>query len=637
MLDIINYIRESIRIIIQIKAQEEVEKYKAEHEANQSKENEKYAEDYETLLRREEAEIRQHISIEHQFRIQFDNLLEKIDELEDDNYFMSQRIVRKYSYYFIYLILQEKQRKKYEYEFKELKSQLHYINEQKEYYKNNEKNLKNKINSKEKEVNELKSILNTNISIKSQITSLLYDGKDEETSKEIREYEDNRNTLNRKQLRPKSLSKIEKKISSFKNSISRRNMLPNNSNKSYNSNNNSSKFININSKNMNKQKMDYKYKTIANMFVGNSVKRKKNTSTIRINKNMIKPSYHSNYHCIHSLREKKLDKSDSRSSYLRKGNSKSKINIGDELNNSKNKSHLNSNLNKNESDNLTNNKNKILINYNTNIINTNVSIEKLTVKQKMKDIRKAIDEKISEITRNKKTNLRRNISAIFEKSKNIPIFNEKFKTKREPTFRYNRLTNNKINSDKLEAKTNKNYNQNKYNSKMIKQQLQNFTIQHKNKNKKMQKYKAKLKSKSNSMFNIRNSNEETDKNTKKAFSIQAYSYKKKDEKVQLFKNNDYKIIKIRKGNSIVNLNNKIIFEKNANIESSIKTNINHKTILSNKKNKNFKKISLFHEKLLKNNSKSKSKIADSNNHSNKMNSSLVRFMFNKCISNSNIS
>jgi hypothetical protein len=105
MLDIINYIRESIRIIIQIKAQEEVEKYKAEHEANQSKENEKYAEDYETLLRREEAEIRQHISIEHQFRIQFDNLLEKIDELEDDNYFMSQRIVRKYSYYFIYLIL----------------------------------------------------------------------------------------------------------------------------------------------------------------------------------------------------------------------------------------------------------------------------------------------------------------------------------------------------------------------------------------------------------------------------------------------------------------------------------------------------------------------------------------------------
>jgi len=48
-------------------------------------------------LRKEEAEIRQHISIEHQFKLHFENLAEKISELEDDNYILAKKIVsRKY-------------------------------------------------------------------------------------------------------------------------------------------------------------------------------------------------------------------------------------------------------------------------------------------------------------------------------------------------------------------------------------------------------------------------------------------------------------------------------------------------------------------------------------------------------------
>ena len=54
-----------------------------------------------------------------------------------------------------------------------------------------------------------------------------------------------------------------------------------------------------------------------------------------------------------------------------------------------------------------------MINYNTNIINTNVSLDRLTVKQKMKDIRKVIDEKINEITRNKNNKIHRTISKIY--------------------------------------------------------------------------------------------------------------------------------------------------------------------------------------------------------------------------------
>ena len=76
-MDIINYIKISLQIIIELKVKEEVEKYNKEKE-DKNPNNENTAEDYETLLRKEEAEIRQHISVEHQFKLHLDNFSEKI-------------------------------------------------------------------------------------------------------------------------------------------------------------------------------------------------------------------------------------------------------------------------------------------------------------------------------------------------------------------------------------------------------------------------------------------------------------------------------------------------------------------------------------------------------------------------------
>ena len=654
ILDIIKYIKTSLNIIIQIKAKEEIDKYKEEKEKKIINEN--AAEDYETLLRKEEAEIRQHISIEHQFKLHFENLAEKISELEDDNYILAKKIVSR-KYIFNLDILQEKQKRKYENQFRELKNQLSFLKEQKNSYKITEKNLKKKLNLKEKEVNELKSILNTNISIKSQISSIFHEGKEEDNSKEIKEilpYNENLYlNQNKKQNRPKSLSLIEKKLSACNSAVNRRNILhTNNSNRSYNSKN-LSKNKNNNNINVNKQKMEYKYKTINNIFSGNNSKKTKNDSSVRVNSNKNKPKFYSNYYSINSFRGKRLDKSDSRSLVSKRAISKSKICLPEESTNSKNhlinfnKSDINSNKNKNESEHVHSNKNKIMINYNTNIINTNVSIDKLTIKQKMKEIRKAIDEKLSEITRNRKYNIRRTISAVYDKRRNSPFYNEKLKTKREPSFRYNNINNNKINSNKLDIRTKKNFYLNKYNSNAFKQKLQNFTIQHKNKNtKKMQKNKAKYKNHSNSMFNIKNNindciNKNNKDNNNKIFVIQAYTSKKKDTGIQLYKNkNNNKIIKIRKNSSVVNLSSKMTYVKSSNAESNINKTIINKdpnAVLTYRKNSNFNRISLFHEKLNKNSNKLKKKQVDLNNNSNKINSSLRNFIFNKCISNSNVS
>ena len=94
ILEIINYIRTSLYIIIQIKIKEELEKNKDDNTKKKIWE-ENAAEDYETLLRKEEAEIRQHICLQHQFKLHSENLEQKIMELEDDNYILAKKIVSK--------------------------------------------------------------------------------------------------------------------------------------------------------------------------------------------------------------------------------------------------------------------------------------------------------------------------------------------------------------------------------------------------------------------------------------------------------------------------------------------------------------------------------------------------------------
>ena len=518
-----------------------------------------------------------------------------------------------------------------------MKNQLSFMKEQKNNYKISEKNLIKKLNIKEKEVNELRTILNTNISIKSQISSLNHEWKDEDNSKErkeIRSYNESIN-VNKKYYKPKSLSLIERRLRSFNNSINKRNILliNNNTNKSYNS-----KHISkhkINNINVIKRKRD---KIVSNIFNGSNTKRTKDVTCLKIMNNIIKPNkpnFYSNYNSANLFRKKKLNKSDSRSYATKnKGISKSKINLPEESINSKNillnnnKSDINSNKNIKENELKHNNRDKILINYNTNIINTNVSIDKLTIKQKMKDIRKIIDEKLNEITRNKRYNIKRTMSAVYEKKDKSPFYNEKVKTKRESSLRYYNIYDNKNNSNKLGIKTSKKYQTNKYNSNDFIQKLQNFTIQNKIKNNRKNR-KIKIKLKNNSMFNIKN--DELKKYNDKIFVIQGYTGKKKGGHIHLYKTNN-KNTTIKKNNSVLNLN-KMPNGKSQYFENKNKTIINnpHNTGFTYRKNSNFDKKYLLNKKLKKHNNNN---IKNEMNNNNKMNLSLRKYIYNKYAPNS---
>ena len=86
--DLVEYIKNSLDIIISIKLDEELEKYKYNNEPNTTNE-------YEELLQKEEEAIREHISIEHQLKIQCEKYAEKIDILEDEKDILLSQIVSK--------------------------------------------------------------------------------------------------------------------------------------------------------------------------------------------------------------------------------------------------------------------------------------------------------------------------------------------------------------------------------------------------------------------------------------------------------------------------------------------------------------------------------------------------------------
>ena len=66
--------------------------------------------DYETLLQKLEQDIREHISIEHQLKIQCEKFAENIDNLEEEKILLLSQIVRIFIllYYYIYRRMKEK-------------------------------------------------------------------------------------------------------------------------------------------------------------------------------------------------------------------------------------------------------------------------------------------------------------------------------------------------------------------------------------------------------------------------------------------------------------------------------------------------------------------------------------------------
>ena len=86
LLDIVEYVKNSIDVLVSLKVEETIDEYK-------SKKNENAASDYETLLQKEEAAIRQHISYEHEIKIEYEKLLEKIEVMDLENKLMIYQMV----------------------------------------------------------------------------------------------------------------------------------------------------------------------------------------------------------------------------------------------------------------------------------------------------------------------------------------------------------------------------------------------------------------------------------------------------------------------------------------------------------------------------------------------------------------
>jgi hypothetical protein len=72
-------VKNSIDILVSMKLAEELEKYKYNDDDSYGKPR-----DYEKLLQKLEQNIREHISIEHQLKLQCEKFVEKLDILEDE-------------------------------------------------------------------------------------------------------------------------------------------------------------------------------------------------------------------------------------------------------------------------------------------------------------------------------------------------------------------------------------------------------------------------------------------------------------------------------------------------------------------------------------------------------------------------
>lgn len=191
------------------------------------KKDDNAAEDYEILLQKEEAAIRQHISYEHEMKIEYEKLLEKIEIMELENKLLVFQIVSIiYIIYFIYIILQEKNKGEYDEKIESLKKEL---NDTKINIKKVENKYKEQLNAKDKEIVKLQTkikVLNNtlthkndnfnNSTLKSKANSTIYTiSKDDfENSNKYKSeelynlYKDNNNNDNLLSYKNRTMSNI---------------------------------------------------------------------------------------------------------------------------------------------------------------------------------------------------------------------------------------------------------------------------------------------------------------------------------------------------------------------------------------------------------------------------------------------
>ena len=130
-LDIINYIKNTIDIISTLKVDEILSKYKKGKNVN-------IPEDYEALLVKEEASLRQHIALENKLKLDYETLTERINSLETENDILKKQI--------------NEQKDKYEKKIEEINKEILKLNNMKNDIQKNERKLRKKLDLKEKEI-----------------------------------------------------------------------------------------------------------------------------------------------------------------------------------------------------------------------------------------------------------------------------------------------------------------------------------------------------------------------------------------------------------------------------------------------------------------------------------------------------
>ena len=356
--ELIDYIKNSIDIIISIKLNEAFENNKQNNNLNPSRE-------YEILLQKEEKNNREHISVEHQLRIQCEKFAQELDSFEQEKAILLIQIVS--LIFFYYIIIQESQKNEFKEKIEKLNNQILELTKSKQ---NNDKiieSYKLKLNIKDDEINKLKE----------------------------------KNLI------------LTKKIKNFENRkfIIINNSIDNNScSESY--------FVSSNrepsdlSKNI-RDKMNMKKIYKFNPSFHSSINNNNNVINKKIiNRKMSLPTFNFSQLDLSSLINKKKSKkensiNDSISLFF----NKIEQNIYGTNNNSRNNMIKNYNITKSikleqkgkNPVNITNNNynNRVLINLNT------INLEKLKLQKKLAEYRKIIDKRINSLKRNYKLNSNR--------------------------------------------------------------------------------------------------------------------------------------------------------------------------------------------------------------------------------------
>ena len=355
--ELIDYIKNSIDIIISIKLNEAFENNKQNNNLNPSRE-------YEILLQKEEKNNREHISVEHQLRIQCEKFAQELDSFEEEKAILLLQIVS--LIFFYYIIIQESQKNEFKEKIEKLNNQILELTKSKQ---NNDKiieSYKLKLNIKDDEINKLKEknlILTKKIkNFENRKFIIINNSIDNNSCSESYFVSSNREPSDlSKNIRDKmNMKKIYKFNPSFHSSINNNNVI-------------NKKIIN--------RKMSLPTFNFSQLDLSSLINKKKSKKENSINDSI-------------SLFFNQIEQ-----------------NIYGTNNNSRNNMIKNYNITKSikleqkgkNPVNITNNNynNRVLINLNT------INLEKLKLQKKLAEYRKIIDKRINSLKRNYKLNSNR--------------------------------------------------------------------------------------------------------------------------------------------------------------------------------------------------------------------------------------